>query len=87
MIATNGFEKIENPLEEIVATAHPENHGSTSILRKILKRQEDIVITRYGHPRIFFYKPLNEIKTDASTAVSIAELMRKKLTMYLSEKD
>lgn len=75
MIATHGFETIENPLEEIVATAHPENHGSTSILRKTLKRQEDIVITRYGHPRIFFYKPLNKIKADTSTAVYAGELM------------
>lgn len=79
MIATNGFESIENPLEEIVATAHPENHGSTSILRKTLKRQEDKVITRYGHPRILFYKPLNNIKTDASTAVYTGELMAEKI--------
>ncbi len=78
MIATNGFERIENPLEEIVATAHPENHGSTSILRKTLKCQEDIVITRYGHPRLFFYKPLNKMQADASTAVYGSDVMAEK---------
>lgn len=79
MIATNGFESIENPLEEIVATAHPENHGSTSILRKTLKRQEDMVITRYGHQRIFFYKPLNKIKSDLSTTAHTGELIAEKV--------
>lgn len=75
MTATNGFEKIEHPIEEIVATAHPENYGSTSILRKTLKREEEQVITRYGHPRILFYKPLNKLLVDASTAVNSHECM------------
>lgn len=74
MIANNGFENIENPLEEIVATAHPENHGSKSILIKTLKRQEEMVIIRYGQPRMFFYKPLKDVSYVDSAAIIPSKL-------------
>lgn len=61
LIAESELDDLLSPLEEIVATAHPENHGSVSILRKTLKHQETTELRCYGDkPRILFFKSLRK---------------------------
>lgn len=46
--------------QEIVATVHPENKGSYRILEKTLKNRDDLLLTRYGQPRLCFFKDLKK---------------------------
>ena len=63
MVEYGAFKNLNNPLTEIVATAHPENVGSIKILKKALKRQENNTINCFkGNERLFFYKPLDVIQ-------------------------
>jgi RimJ/RimL family protein N-acetyltransferase len=44
---------------EIVATTHPDNLGSKKILQGLLPQAEAELISRYGFPRLVFFKPVS----------------------------
>jgi RimJ/RimL family protein N-acetyltransferase len=69
------FNALKRPVDEIVATAHPDNHGSTHILRKILKNEEAETIYRYDNPRLFFYKRLKKDDTSCEATPTIDSTM------------
>jgi RimJ/RimL family protein N-acetyltransferase len=52
--------EINHPINEIVATVHPDNLGSKAILKKTLKLNEPDTFMTYGNnPRLLFFKHLN----------------------------
>ena len=61
----------EEVTQEIVATVHPDNIPSKTILSKILKKQAEGTLFKFGgQPRLLFFKPLKQDNTVCETNCS-----------------